>query len=87
MVRVGGLQYTCDPNARMGSRIGGFSLNGKPLDANRKYKVAGWAPVSEESRTAGGEPVWDVVGRHLRVQKTIKPRALDLPRLIGVERS
>jgi sulfur-oxidizing protein SoxB len=85
MVRVGGLQYACDPNARMGARIGELSLNGKPLDAEKKYKVVGWAPVSEEARTAGGEPIWDVVARHLRVQKTIKANALNLPKLIGVE--
>src|SRR5262249_3843326 len=46
MVRVGGLQYACDPNARMGSRIGELSLNGRALDAEKKYKVVGWAPVS-----------------------------------------
>jgi sulfur-oxidizing protein SoxB len=84
MVRVGGLQYSCDPNARMGSRIGDLSLNGKPLDAAKKYKVVGWAPVSEESRAAGGEAIWDVVARNLRSQKTITPRALNVPKLIGV---
>jgi sulfur-oxidizing protein SoxB len=50
----------------------------------RKYKVAGWAPVSEEARASGGEPVWDVVARYLRAQKTIKPRRLNLPKLEGV---
>jgi sulfur-oxidizing protein SoxB len=85
MVRVGGLQYSCDPNARMGSRISDLSLNGKPLDAEKKYKVVGWAPVSEESRAAGGELVWDIVARHLRTQKTIQPRPLNLPKLVGVK--
>jgi len=87
MVRVGGLRYTCEPNARMGSRISEFSLNGKPLEADKKYKVVGWAPVSEEARAAGGEPIWDVVARHLRGEKTIKARALNVPRLIGVEKN
>src|SRR5262249_3834609 len=87
MVRVGGLQYACDPNARMGSRIIDLSLNGRPLDAAKKYKVVGWAPVSEEARAAGGEPIWEVVARHLRAQKTIKARALDLPKLIGVDKN
>ena len=33
------------------------------------YKVAGWAPVAEEAKAAGGEPVWDVVARYLRAQE------------------
>jgi len=85
MVRVGGLNYTCDPNARMGGRIGDMVLNGKPLDGGRKYKVAGWAPVSEEARKAGGEPIWDLMAKYLRERKVIKPLVLNLPRLKGVE--
>ena len=84
MVRVGGMRYAIDPNAAMGKRITRMELHGKPLDAARKYKVAGWAPVSEEARDAGGEPVWDVVARYLRAQKTIKPQRLELPVLEGV---
>jgi len=84
MVRVGGMRYAIDPAASMGKRITRMELNGKPIDASRKYKVAGWAPVSEEARAAGGEPVWDVVARHLEAQKTIKPRALEVPALEGV---
>jgi S-sulfosulfanyl-L-cysteine sulfohydrolase len=85
MVRVGGLAYTCDPNARMGGRISEMMLKGKPLDPARKYKVAGWAPVSEESRQAGGEPIWDLMAKYLRDRKVVKPLALNLPRLKGVE--
>ena len=85
MVRVGGLQYSCDPAAAMGSRISAMTLNGTPLSANKRYKVAGWAPVSEESRVAGGEPVWELMARYLQGQKTIRPRALNLPKLVGVD--
>jgi sulfur-oxidizing protein SoxB len=84
MVRVGGLTYSCDPNARLGSRIGDLRLRGKSLDADKRYKVAGWAPVSEEGRATGGEPVWEVVARYVRLQKTIAPRRLNRPRLLGV---
>ena len=84
MVRVGGLAYTVDPRAKMGSRITRMTLSGKPVDAARKYKVAGWAPVSEEAKAAGGEPIWDVIARYLRAQKTIAPRALNLPQVEGV---
>ncbi len=54
MVRVGGLQYTIDPTAGMGKRISDMRLAGKPLEAGKTYKVAGWAPVAEEARQAGG---------------------------------
>jgi len=81
MVRVGGMSYTCDPNARIGARISDMRINGKPLDAGKKYKVAGWAPVAAG---ASGEPIWDVVARYLRDKKTIAPRKLNLPRLVGM---
>ncbi|MBS3936151.1 MAG: thiosulfohydrolase SoxB [Sulfuritalea sp.] len=81
MVRVGGLTYACAPNAKMGQRIQDMRLNGKPLDADRKYKVAGWAPVAEG---ASGEPIWDLVTRWLRDKKTVSARTLNTPRLIGV---
>ena len=84
MVRVGGLQYVCDPAARMGGRIGEMSLNGKPVEAAKKYRVAGWAPVSEEARNAGGEPIWDLMAKYLRDRKCGKPVRLNLPRLKGV---
>jgi sulfur-oxidizing protein SoxB len=82
MVRVGGLTYACEPNARMGSRISDLRLNGKPLTPAKKYKVAGWAPVADG---ADGKPVWEVVEAWLKRNKTIAPRQADLPRLIGVD--
>jgi sulfur-oxidizing protein SoxB len=84
MVRVGGLEYACRPGARSGERIADLRLRGEPIDAGRTYKVASWASVSEEARAAGGEPVWEVVGRWLRAQKTVAPRRPNLPRLVGV---
>ena len=84
MVRVGGLKYTIDPLAAAGKRITRMELGGKPLDPAKRYKVAGWAPVSEEAKNAGGEPVWEVVARYLRAQKTIPPRTLNLPVIEGM---
>jgi sulfur-oxidizing protein SoxB len=84
MVRVGGLSYAIAPNAAMGKRITSMSLRGKPIEAAKTYKVAGWAPVSEEARAAGGEPIWDVVARYLRAKKTIAPLTLNLPKVDGV---
>jgi sulfur-oxidizing protein SoxB len=86
MVRVGGLQYTCTPGATMGKRIDDMRLNGQPLDATKKYRVAGWAPVAEESAKAGNPMVWDVVEKWLKSQPgTVAPRALNQPKLVGVQ--
>ncbi len=82
MVRVGGLQYTCTPGEKAGSRISGMQLKGKPIEANKTYKVAGWAPVAEGAK---GEPIWDVVETYLRDQKVIKAPVLNQPKLVGVE--
>jgi sulfur-oxidizing protein SoxB len=84
MVRVGGLQYTCDPNAAMGKRIDNMMLKGKRIEPNKTYKVAGWAPVSEEAKDSG-PAVWDVVANYLRSQKVITQRTLNLPTLKGMD--
>lgn len=84
MVRVGGLEYVCDPLASMGNRISGMTLRGKPIDPGKTYKVAGWAPVAEEARDSG-EPVWDVVARHLRDQKVISQLRINEPRLKNMD--
>jgi sulfur-oxidizing protein SoxB len=84
MVRVGGLTYACDPGAAAGARISDLRLGGTPVDAARKYRVAGWAPVSPEARDAGGQPVWDVVAKYLKARKVVKPPVVNQPRLIGV---
>ena len=84
MVRVGGLQYSCDPNAKMGERIQDMRLNGQPLQAGKTYKVAGWAPVAEASRNAG-PPIWDVVETWLKAHPQVKPPRLNNPRLVGVQ--
>jgi sulfur-oxidizing protein SoxB len=84
MVRVAGMRYAIDPYAVMGKRITRMELAGKPIEADREYVVAGWAPVSEEAKAAGGEPIFDVAARYLRAKKTIAPRAPDRPKLEGI---
>ena len=86
MVRVAGMRYAIDPYAAMGRRITRMELDGQAIEPARTYTVAGWAPVSEEAKAAGGEPIWDVVARYLRAKKTIVARAPDMPRLEGVGR-
>jgi sulfur-oxidizing protein SoxB len=55
-------------------------LRGKPIQADKVYKVASWAPVADG---VSGEPVWEVLSRYLRDKKVVVPRRLELPRLIG----
>ncbi|WP_278652129.1 thiosulfohydrolase SoxB [Pandoraea pnomenusa] len=82
MVRVGGMDYAIDPMAPMGKRITDMRLNGKPIEAGKTYKVAGWAPVAEGAQ---GEPVWDVVARYLRAQKTVVAKAPKVPLIKGMK--
>jgi sulfur-oxidizing protein SoxB len=84
MVRTGGLRYTIDPTQPMGQRITDLRLGDKPLDADRRYKVAGWAAVSAEARKAGGRPVWDVLAEWLRDQREVTARPLNTPRVVGM---
>ena len=91
MVRVGGLQYRCNPTAAMGGRIDEMRLNGKPIEADRTYKVAGWAPVSEEAAKTGGKPIWDVVEPWLKAKGTggklakVPAPQLNTPALVGMQ--
>lgn len=85
MVRVGGLQYTIDPKAGMGKRITDMRLAGKPLEAGKTYKVAGWAPVAEEARQSGGAPIWDVMAQWLRSTREVSARPLNQPRVRGMD--
>ena len=84
MVRVGGMQYTIHPNASMGSRISNMQLNGNLIEADKSYRVASWAPVSEEARNSPTEPIWDLMSRHLKETKIIKFKKLNEPMIKGV---
>jgi S-sulfosulfanyl-L-cysteine sulfohydrolase len=71
MVRTGGLIYTCAPTEGAGRRISELRLdNGAPIEANKHYKVAGWASVNAQA----GKPVWEVFASHLRGGKTAPSR-------------
>ncbi|MGD8569631.1 MAG: thiosulfohydrolase SoxB [Gammaproteobacteria bacterium] len=78
MVRVGGMQYRLDPGSKMGSRIRSLTLNGEPVQANKKYVAAGWASVQD---TSDNQPVWDVVANYLRVKKFIMIDDVNQPSL------
>lgn len=82
MVRVGGMDYTCDPTATMGQRITDLRLdNGKSLEADKVYKVAGWATVNSK---APGPPIWEVVADYMRAEKNLKIAKFNAPRLKNV---
>jgi sulfur-oxidizing protein SoxB len=81
MVRVGGIQYTCDPKATVGHRIHNLTLKGKPLEADKTYKVAGWASVQEGVQ---GTPIWDVVAGYLKDQKVVRQVRINQPKLTGM---
>ncbi len=82
MVRVGGLQFSLDPTATMGKRIGDLSLAGKPLQADKDYPVAGWASV--QANVPANKPIWEVVATYLRQHKTLGPLSLNRPVLKNV---
>ena len=81
MVRSGGLQYAIAPLAQAGSRISELTLNGKPIDANKTYKVAGWASVQQVE----GEPIWDVVARWLKAQGRVQGVQPNQPEVMGLQ--
>jgi len=76
------MQYTVSPKAAMGQRINNMTLKGKPIEAGKTYKVAGWASVQEGAQ---GEPIWDVVSGYLRGKKVIKGVKINTPRIVGME--
>jgi sulfur-oxidizing protein SoxB len=65
MVRVGGLAYTIDPTAPMGSRITDLRLIAEDaaIDPARSYVVGGWASINEGTE---GPQIWDLVEDHIR---------------------
>ncbi len=82
MVRLGGLDYSIDPEAGAGERIADMQLDdGTPIDAAKSYKVAGWATVGSESP---GAPIWDVVADYLRREDTARIKKLNTPKIKNV---
>lgn len=83
MVRIAGLRYACNPNEVKGKRISEMELeNGKALQADKKYKISGWASVSS---VPSGKPIWDIVDEYLGQQGHVKVKKLNTPKLIGMK--
>lgn len=70
MVRVGGMSYTCSPNADMGGRISDMRLmsTGEPLEAETKYVVGGWASVNENVE---GPAIYDLMETHITQKQVV----------------
>ncbi len=82
MVRIGGMDYVCAPAEEIGRRISDMTLDGgAPVVAEKTYRVAGWASVSQPPQ---GKPVWEPVAAYLRKLGTAKPAKLNQVRLKGV---
>ncbi|HKK13729.1 MAG TPA: thiosulfohydrolase SoxB, partial [Gammaproteobacteria bacterium] len=58
-----------------------MELDGKPIEPDKEYSVAGWANVAQP---ISGRNVWDVVAEYLRAQDTVKIKELNEPRLKNV---
>ena len=87
MVRVGGLDYTIDPSKKLGQRISDVKLdNGHVIEADHKYKVAGWATVN---RTPEGRLMWDVVRDYILAKRgtdnVLKLPKINHPKLVNVK--
>jgi sulfur-oxidizing protein SoxB len=82
MVRVGGLDYVCDPTGTIGNRVSDMTLdNGEKVEASKMYKVSGWATVGSQSP---GPAIWDVVADYLRATKSARIKKLNQPKLKNV---
>lgn len=86
MVRIGGLDYTMTPKNKLYDRITDARLdNGDPIEADKTYKMAGWAVVN---RTPDGRLIWDVIHDYILNTKgkdnvLVLPK-INHPKLIGI---
>ena len=80
MVRTGGLSYACNPHAAIGQRISDMRLKGKRLDADKSYRVAGWAAVTQSEMT--GPPVWEPVRAYLEDASVVRVDSINTPHLL-----
>ena len=85
MVRVGGLTYTIDPAATIGRRISQLEFAGKPLDAAKTYRVAGWASVNPQPDELPN--IWDVLSEYLMDTRVIRNVTLNVPTVKGVDQN
>jgi len=76
MVRVGGLRYSIDLSKPEGQRINDMTLHGRPLEASKKYSVAGWASVARDVK---GVPIYDVLADYLYDKEEVRVDCINDP--------
>ncbi len=82
MVRTGGLDYTMNPLGKFGERVSDMVMdNGTRLEADKTYKVSGWATVTNPS---SGPPIWDIVSEYMKSNSVTHIKKLNSPRLKDV---
>ncbi len=83
MVRVGGMGYTCSPKAEIGSRISNMTLlkSGQPIEAGRKYVIAGWASVNQATT---GPAIYDLMENYITSRKVIDLPKSETVKVIGM---
>ena len=70
MVRTDGIAYSIDIAKPQGQRVSDLTLtrNGKPLEAEATYTVAGWASVNPGTE---GPAIYDVVSDYISKQDAV----------------
>jgi sulfur-oxidizing protein SoxB len=80
-LRLSGMLYDCSVGAEFPERISNLRFaDGKAIDQDRQYRVAGWATTRSISP---GPPIWDVVADYLRDIKTVELDGWRAPTLLG----
>ena len=57
-----------------------MEINGKAVEANKEYTVAGWAAVNPVPE---GRPIWDIVEEYLKAIKVVKIDKPNVPKIKG----
>ena len=72
MVRVGGMNYRCAPNAAMGSRISDVVLprTGALIEADKHYTIGGWASVNPDTE---GPAIYDLLESYITSKGVVTP--------------
>ena len=55
-------------------------IKGEPLEADKRYRVASWAPVTPIDSI--GAPVWEPVQEYLSNRKVIRVECVNTPKLL-----